>query len=73
MDPKSSAWCPNKRPNEVAQGRGFVTVEAEIRVMWPQAKDCGHQKLAKARTDPPLEPTESPALPTPRFQPSGPR
>lgn len=64
MGPKSNAWCPNKRPNENAQGRGFVMVEAEIRVMWPQAKDCGHQRLAKARTDPPLEPTER-ALPCP--------
>lgn len=66
MGPKSTAWCPNKRPSEAAQGRGFVMAEAEIRVMWPQAKDCGHQKLAKARTAPPLEPTES-ALPHPDF------
>lgn len=37
--------------------RDHVETEAEIEVMWPQAKEClGLSELEDARKDPPLEP-----------------
>lgn len=41
------------------QREGSVPLEAEIVVMWPQAKECySHQNLEETRNDSPLEPLE---------------
>lgn len=44
MDPKSNANCPDKREaegNRTDRSKGVnVKTEAEIGVMWPQAKEC---------------------------------
>ena len=45
--------------------RDHVEIEAEIEVMWPQAKEClGLSELEDARKDPPLEPCKGAQLPT---------
>lgn len=61
--PKSNNWCPYKKAlKERHTHRGHVASEAEIAVMWPQAKEVQNIQ--------PASPVfrDNTALPTPWFQ-----
>lgn len=66
VGPSSITGLYKMRSNTDTQGEDCVETEAETRVMQPPSKEhWSPQKLEEARKDPPLEPPESTALPTP--------